>query len=83
MKKKKNGQQDWSTRLELDTLLKNETSERALNEDSHKVQDKNSKEKAFRAWNMVRLSVKIETYMSIKTDNLTTLHAHEDASLEF
>ena len=47
------------------TLLENATSERGLNEDSHKVQDKNFKQKASQAWKVVRLSFKIESYMSI------------------
>ena len=37
--------EEWSTGLELDTLLENATSECGLNEDM-KVQDQNSKEKA-------------------------------------
>ena len=40
---------EWSTGLELDTLLENATSEYGLNEDSHKVQDQNSKEEVSRA----------------------------------
>ncbi|KAF3656156.1 hypothetical protein FXO38_14303 [Capsicum annuum] len=38
--------EEWSTGLELDTLLENATSERGLNEESHKVYDQNSKEEA-------------------------------------